>query len=578
MPNFNGLIQHSFALRNHELHRPLRGGSIEEIVAERFALTASEGAEFRVRGLTDQNGVSAPSWSPLVERELTSLDPHARTNFLEWNPEEGNFSKKLPDAFSWADEKNREKLQQKHWERFIFAKNESGHISLNDFLVSARYSGEGQARSVSEMICELLAARRSMLFGLSLANRFVNVTLPHAFLTPVTGHDQWRRGVRAPWWLLQPLVSLIRVGRDGNDFRRMYSLSFFLIPVKNSSCEPRKMSEREIEGMVNAGWGLASSPSGLSLFDFSGPLLGYVSRLTPPVEHTLDPQAPNGSPANQDDGGAAKWRHLTLRQATEEIAFAMALRMAQGSNGVADKRARQLIGDEVVTSLGNSRMSSVVVVDKKFRQASFDGPPSSNPLPGALGPLMRTLAREVRIPSSRRIAQSRKYRLDRAYIDHGNYVIGVLPSNRCLVVTSDQKAQSGRWESGLMQAGWMAYTVIASASAIGTMRAINRDLETVKRSDPTKIAELEHDVAVDLHEIYDLDITWEAYRLRYRRLREQLGITSDYKALHGKLEALYRETSAHFEARTQRRLVMLTAAIVVLSVFILVATIVTVLK
>jgi hypothetical protein len=146
----------------------------------------------------------------------------------------------------------------------------------------------------------------------------------------------------------------------------------------------------------------------------------------------------------------------------------------------------------------------------------------------------------------------------------------VLPSNRCLVGASDATKQRGRWESGLMQAGWLAYSVIASASAIGTMRAINRDLEKVDRSEPSKIVKIEHDVSVDLHEIYDLDITWEAYRLRYRRLRERLGITSDYKALHGKLDALYRETSAGFEKEAQQRLSKLTKWIAWLTVLVVV--------
>ncbi len=125
-----------------------------------------------------------------------------------------------------------------------------------------------------------------------------------------------------------------------------------------------------------------------------------------------------------------------------------------------------------------------------------------------------------------------------------------------------------------MQAAWIAYMAIGAASAIGTMRGIDRDLEKVKKSDPSEIGNIEREVTVDLHEIYDLDITWEAFRHRYRRLREQLGITSDYEALHRKLEALYRETSARFEATTQERLVWLTAAIVILSALILAGTIV----
>jgi hypothetical protein len=256
---------------------------------------------------------------------------------------------------------------------------------------------------------------------------------------------------------------------------------------------------------------------------------------------------------------------------TEAIAFAVALRMAQGPYGRIDQEGGREIGDGIVTALGNSRVSSAVVVDDALERHELEDPGVA--FPGKLGALMKTLAGEVRVPDGANATVPSQYRLDHAYIDHGDFAIGVLPSNRCLVVTTDPKAQDGREDSALMQAGWIAYTVIAAASAIGTMRAINGALETVNRSSPKQIAGLEHEVAVDLHELYDLDITWEAYRIRYRRLRKQLGITSDYQALRGKLEALYRESSAGFEAKSQRWLILLTAVIALFSVVLVVVDI-----
>lgn len=579
MSRFNGLIQHSFALQNHGPHGSKGDESIRGTVSELFALPASGGAEFQARGLPCQGNKMADVCSPLVKGRLTTLDPGERVNFLSWDPVVREYARLLPDAFSWASRKDREKVrtEKEPWGKFIFAKaEEKGQPSLNDFLVGAWGSSEPEALTVSEMLCELLAARRSVLFGLSLANRFVNVMLPHALLTPISGNAAGKNqhGHVGPW-ILQPLVSLIRVVGDANAFRRMYSLTFFLIPVKGSGCKARKMPRDEISEMVNAGWGLASSPMALPRFGVSGPLPGYVSRLAPSVEELgLAPPAKAGGGAVVD----VKWDRHTLRAATEAITFGVALRVAQGpANGISRQRGKET-GDEVVTSIGNSRVSSVVVADPKFKGRDLDDSRPGRAFTGSLGQLMQTLAEEVRVPSSKHATQSRKYRLDRPYIAHKNCAMGVLPSNRCLVVTSDRKAQRGRWDSGLMQAGWMAYTVIGAANAIGTIRAINHDLETVERSSPEEIGDLEHEVAVDLHEIYDLDITWEAYRLRYRRLRDLLGITSDYKALHSKLEALYRETSARFEAKTQKRLFWWTVAIVVLSFFILVGTIAVVVK
>jgi hypothetical protein len=508
--------------------------------------------------------------SPLVNRKLTTIEPQGIAFFER----EGDaYTHKLPDAFAWAAEADPEELQAKEqpWKRFVFAgRQASGPPSLNDFLVQGVGCdpSEDQARSVSKTLCQLLASRRSKLFGLSLADRFVNVMLPHAFLAPVPDDGTQSRHVRecaAGSWILQPLVSLIRVGRDGKAFRRMYSLTLFLIPVNGPDCEAREMHSCEIARMVNAGWGLASSPwpAELPPFSVSGPLPGYISR--------LDPSALPGAKAGQAPEAAevpAKCAPLTLRQAAETIMFAVALRMARGPMVPINMPVDPRIGDDVVTSLGNSRVSSVVVVDKGFDGAGLEGR-QDGALPGSLGPLMGALAAETRVTGRR------KYRLDRAFFDQDDYAIGVLPSNNCMVITADPEQQRGRWESALMQAGWIAYMVIGATTASGTIRSIYRDLERVKRSEPTQIADIESEVVVDLNEIYDLDITWDAYRRRYRRLRDLLGITSDYDALQCKLQALYWETEVRFEAKTQERLTNLTRAIVALSLILVVLGIVT---
>jgi hypothetical protein len=241
--------------------------------------------------------------------------------------------------------------------------------------------------------------------------------------------------------------------------------------------------------------------------------------------------------------------------------------MVQGPAGVADRRTREEIGERVLTSLSASRVSSVVVVDKCFKKRDPNSASSDSEFPGSLEMLME------RISGSTRIAPRRRYRLDRFFFDEDGYAIGVLPANRCVVVTTDAKAQLGYLESGLMQAGWIAYMVIGAATAIGLMRSIYYDIEKVSRSKPSAIASIEREVVVDLHEIYDLDITWEMYRHRYRLLRDRLGITRDYKALQSKLQALYRETSTRFEDTAQVRLIWLTAAIVLLTLAVVIVTV-----
>jgi hypothetical protein len=575
MSRFNGLIQHSFALRNHQSSRSFSGTDVKEMVSERFAHQASGCGGFKVEEIPLQKRERGPTCSPLLDAGLTTLDSRSRARFFEWDRERCRYVRPLPKPFLWADASDGEakKERQAHWERIVFAKTkEDGTLSINDLLVRGCDSGASEALAVSQMLCELLAARRSMLFGLALANSFVNVTLPYATLAPAPSEDPKCSSPKpAGEWILQPVISLIRLDRkNGCQFRRMYCLSFFLIPVKGPCFEARAMGKCEVKKMVNAGWGLSTCPSSLPRFDVSGPLTRYATRLEPLAGEILGQDGPvGGTAADLDEAEEITWQGLKLRKATEAITYAVATRMALGPDTQAEPRVRREIGDEVVSALGNSRVSSATVVDADpGEKEDPDDPSSEDALPGALGELMPALAGRIRVPLQKPAGTTPKYRLDRPYVDHGDHAIGVLPSNRSLIVVSNKDMQCGRWESGLMQAGWLAYSVIASASAIGTMRAINRDLEKVDRSEPSKVGEIEHEVSVDLHEIYDLDITWEAYRLRYRRLRQLLGITSDYKALHGKLDALYRETSAGFEKKAQQQLSAVNKALVWLSVLI----------
>src|ERR1700722_751213 len=84
---FNGLIQHSFALRMDDDRRPFHGRDVYERVAERFSIPPSDGnAEFRMRPVgepVDRHSIRdvAPQ-SPLVQHDLTTVYPR-RMTFLE---------------------------------------------------------------------------------------------------------------------------------------------------------------------------------------------------------------------------------------------------------------------------------------------------------------------------------------------------------------------------------------------------------------------------------------------------------------------------------------------------------------
>jgi hypothetical protein len=543
-----GIVQHSFGLQVPERSRPFPSQNVLARVCERF--DCHPFAAYPVSdALLDLKSAPGAAHSLLAQRGLTTLGALKPSLIRPGVPQ-----KKLPKAFSWAEHACDSGAEQRAVPSLIFADEyDREGPSLNDFLISNRDSGKRnsaseKAEGISQTLLELMAHKRSRLFGFRLANRFVNVLLPYAFLSPGASGEP-----NVGSWFMQPVVSFLRGGRDRGRLRSTYSLTFFLIPVAgNSAFGTRSTSAAQIERVVNAGWGFAASPlkGALAHFDVEGDLFTYLGAVI-----GLDLLPGNG--ARKD---------VPLRRIIESVAFGAGVTLAQS----ADLESARLIGNDVLMALGSTRVSSVVVRDDLLEQEEVRRPVRDSPFPDPLSTLLETLA-TTRSPQGDD-RDARKYRLDRPFIDDDLYAMGVVPVNRCLVVVSRGKAQYGVRESALMQAGSIAYMTIGAAAAIGTMRAIDRRLESLEGAGPVKIAEIDREIAADLGEIYDLDITSESYREIYRRLRKRLGIARDYKLLQDKMQAVYRATATLQEDRTQQRLVWLTAAIVVLSVFILLGT------
>ncbi len=560
MKQVKGLVQHSFALQLTDPHRPFRGRTPDERVRERFSIDTDVG-HYSVKQLAEVEDLGARGehevHSSIARSGLTTVGS-LQMNHLE-------HTSRLPPAFDWSKGPCTRRYPGNELPQLIFADkyDDERRATINDFWVKAP-TADPRAVEVSRSLLELMAHMRSRLFGFALANRFVNVMLPHALLRPT----QLDRAGRA--WLMQPLVSLIRGGRDRGRLRSTYCLTLFFVPVEeaNVSLGSRGMSKGEIRQIVDAGWGYATArPSGYTEFDLSGPLLGYLSRLARFDLREMRRWTPSqGVPEDTP-------KTLTLRKAAERVAFGVGLALAQGKSGDIGKRAARLLGNEVIMALGGSaRVSSVVVVDPTLKEADIEAPPKSSwPFPGKLLPLMRELGKPARIAECSD-KEVRRHRIDRPFTDDPLYVVGVLPSKRCTIVVSAGEAQCGIRESALMQAGSVAYMTLGAAMAIGTMRAIDRRVESLEVADPTEVAEIDREIAADLNEIYDLDITREAYRAVYRRLRTRLGIKRDYETLRDEMQTLYRATSTFHEHKAEQLLTWLTAAIVILSLFILIGT------
>lgn len=560
----NGLIQHSFALQLSEAHRPFHGRTNFERVAERFGV--GEYQPEQIGDLVNFPYNAYTGHSPLANSGLTTLDAVGPTYV---GPEQ--FDEELPAAFDWAGALFAGRSADRFEEpKLILADryDDERLPSINDFLICK--TGSPKREPISQVLLELMAHKRSRLFGFRLANRIVNVMLPHAVLSRQgSAGNLYSEGS----WFMQPLVSFVRGGRDRRRLRGTYSLTVFLVPVSGDSFRSRSCAKGEIAEMANAGWGFAASLPGhrFSKFEVSGLLLDYLCAL---ARFDLYDMRDLGGRVDGGQKCARPARQLTLRQTIERVAFGVGLSLAQGRTGRVDAKSTHIIGNDVVMALGSARVSSVVVEDPGLSPDEVQRPARYRLLPNGLGSLMNAIADPVRI-ERRGDAKGHEFRLDRPFVDGNAYAIGVLPIKRALIVTSCTGEQFGVKESALMQAGSIAYMTIGAAAAIGIMRQIDRRLERLEGADnPKKIAEIDAEIAADLGEIYDLDITRESYRETYRHLRDRLGVTRDYEVLQSKMEALYRATSTFHEEKSERLLTWLTAAIVILSVFILIGTVI----
>lgn len=563
---FHGLIQHSFSLRLPKQRQPFTGVGVSQQVEKLFGLPAHGGAAFEVKAIGEDvpAGSTVADHSPLVKSGSTTVHP-LRISFsgAKGDTDETPLP---PPAFGWSRERTGTTDAVHNGPTFVFAEVNPANDreERNDYLVERRQCGSG-AHEISRVLLEILAHKRSRLLALALANRIVSVMLPHAILTPA---DDFEAGkphcVSNGPWFVQPLLSFIRNGQSKAGFRDSYSLTLLLVPITANRSGQRKMTEEEIDLTVNAGWGLGAFPNRTPppRFEVRGPLREYLPRLAAPLDPAalLWPDTSSTAPASASEG------RLTMRQGTEVLAYCLARKLATASVRTVDAKAARRIGDEVVTALGSARVSSVLVVDDELAVEDIRAGDAAH-LPRHHD-LMAKIARETRRPAFP--AGFRQYRLDRALVDDDAYVVGVVPTKRCVVVSCAGGAQHGWYQSGLMQAGSITHMTIGAASAIGTLGAIDRDLEEVDDAEPDKITAIDGEIATDLRELYDLDITSESYRRLYRLLRRRLGITRDYQALEEKMMALYRATSTKHEVETQKRLARTNRMLILISIFIFV--------
>lgn len=306
--DFHGLIQHSFALRVPEEMRPQYTRSDiadpRELLHALLEVSAGGNGNQSFSLMSAGEMGSAMSVDPglLIKRGLATVSPQP----LAFVESDGNaYTYPMPLPFRWT-QKSVPSLQDRAlaWDGFIAVEEDTHReILANDFLLVEEDS-EGsrpevqRPEAVSWLLCQLLAHRRSRLFGPSLSRRIFNVLLPYGLMFP-EGSGTARAGgcgTAQESWIVQPALSLFLADKECG-FRSIFSLTLFVIPVSacirqeglapgeqahpDPTVDARRMSRQEIYETVQAGWSLATvrPPGTRQKFNVCGPLCDYLSRL-----------------------------------------------------------------------------------------------------------------------------------------------------------------------------------------------------------------------------------------------------------------------------------------------------------
>jgi hypothetical protein len=554
---YNCLIQHSFAPKVPQELRPIytREGVTDP---ERLLKVIFETGDFEL-GNADmevwhKGEESGGAWdhSLLARTEQTNVKP-LRFPFKECGKDDVG-PLQAGAALDWALNP-KASTPGKDWEGFAFGGNDQKPGSnSNDFLIEHRDREENDEMEVSRLLAQLLAHKRSHLLGLSLARSSYNILPPHAMLIG----EESAKGPPPGSWFVQPLLSLFYVYAR-RAFRPIFSFNLFLIPVDvdDSTLHSRKVDGEVIPKIVKGQWSLSTAhdePRNRFRFAVKGPLVSYLDQAAGPSLEALE--------LSRTDGALTESH--TLREFCEATLFSLATTMTGGPRAELSRRSRRHLGDRIVTSLGASRVSHVAVIDDSAQCTEME--------------TLAELAEVVAVPLSFTRTGLDEYRLDKSLFDREGYASAVLPEDRCVITVADEKAQDGLKTSLLLEAGWTAYQVMGAATATGLIRSIFREITISEQAGPDRIADIEGEAMVELHETYDIEITVETYRRHNDLLRKYLKIHDEYKDLSDKLQALHRESSTRSEGRSEHGLALLTWAIVVLSALILVGTLALIFK
>lgn len=536
---------------------------------------APQPGAYQLKALWEHEGVSpvlSPfSWLDPLSRHY-SYDMPVYRGYADANP--GN---KIPPLFNGAKDPSYECRPRPFARIPVQGPHRLGdekpdgwaiqELDHNDFLVM----GTGD-RSAPEHLAEaqrflvfLFALRRATIFTASMRERIYNIWLPPGVLVPSDP------GAGLGQIAVFPYAGLTR-RPSSQAWRFVFTFSLVIAPTaSDDGGTNRLMTDAELGTLVGSFDGPSMTPIRREPDIGTYRVLGdawrhYVSALlrqSPPS--ALDPRWP-------EPGG-------TLRNWAELLFFAVARRQLAAAPAGGKRPARgskyprgylddKYLADEVLRSIRTTSCWSVLLdAPPHLQPASPADPPPADtaswtPKAG-LDSLMNCFD-HLAIGNSRWFRPSDEDRVDRGRVGELTWMSWALPIRRCIVTFYFSRAEAFPLRSRLNLFAVFGHMIAGLMTTREILVRLGHDVELHR--EPQVAAEFRRKYAIELEEMFDLDIAWAFYRKMYQRLRNLRGLDEMYRSVRERTDVLSQLDTTLDEIRTEKRRTRLSIAAAILAV------------
>jgi len=427
-------------------------------------------------------------------------------------------------------------------------------VNANDTLVAWHRETDEEESVLVRYLAAAFGQRRSYLFAPSFATRIHNIFLPLGRLISLPNDADTQGSDSTKQQLVIPFVTLVGSAAH-RSFRRTVTMSLIILPVqagkKHDSLGKlrlRSFDDHEVvEIAAQWDWSPARLRNAATQYDLDGSLGTYLT--------------------SSSHGHAVDRSSFTMRSLAESLLVNTAASVCLGRHPSLSRRRwspnavesyRNQLAREALQSLHIAKTSTIL--------PWFDpvaGLDPSSQADTAAASLANLLFSNQRTPT--RDAMLARFALPESPIPEGPYVGAYYVSTHAALVYSYVRTgTSSQRRDPIWMAAYVSYLGVALSSIRSALLALDREVDRAKDSPDQLLSTAE--TLVELEEVFDLQFAVKTHRTYYEELRRRDGALDDYEWLVKKVELLRDESSLRRQHTENRRVLLATVLIGILTV------------